>query len=183
MHDTPSDKLSSEDNSSNREGHRPTNEELSKLYPNPKTYDEKLEDRKSIQAKMLAKQPRHIVMYVAVRLFMVTFLGALVLTVAPQIVMWNVISGVFFVVLLALLWLGIVAWQYSEISSILYMKDLSPRSFFGFYSLIIAPLMIVAFYIINKQVHGYFLVLMYVLLFLIHMVCLHLLIKNLSRQR
>ena len=183
MHDTLSDKLSSEDNSSNREGQRPTNEELGKLYPNPKTYDEKLEDRKTIQAKILAKQPRHIVTYVAVRLFVVVFLGVLVITAAPQIVMWNVISGVFFVVLLALLWLGIVAWQYSEISSILYKKDLNSGSFFGFYLLIIAPLMIVACYIINERAHGYFLALMYGLLFLMHTLCLHLLIKNLSRQR
>lgn len=183
MYNTPSGKLSPEDNSSNREGQRPTNEELSKLYPNPKTYDEKLEDRKTIQAKILARQPRHIVAYVAVRLFIVVLLGALVITAAPQIVMWNIISGVFFMVFLALLWLGIVAWQYSEISSILYNKDLSSGSFFGFYLLIIAPLMVVACYIINERVHGYFLVLMYCLLFLMHALCLYLLIKNLSRQR
>lgn len=182
MRNTAVDKFDSEDKGYTTK-QRLSNEELSKLYPNPKTYEEKLQDRKVINAKILAKQPRHVAVHTAVRLFVVVFLGAAIISAAPQIVMWNVISGVFWVTLLALFWLGIVAWQYSEISSVLYKKEISVGSFFGSYLLIIAPSMIIACYIINERVHDYSMVVMYSFIFLIHFLCVYLLLKYLSSQR
>lgn len=162
---------------------RLSNEELSKLYPTPKSYADKLEDRKTIQSTIQAKQPQHIAIYTALRLFIAILLGMAIASATPHMAIWNVISGVFGVALLALFWLGIIAWQYSEISSMLYKKEISVGSFFGFYLLVIAPLTIIACYIINEYMHSYLLVLTYGVLFLAHLLCVHLVIKNLSPQQ
>lgn len=162
---------------------RLSNEELSKLYPTPKSYGDKLEDRKTIQSTIQAKQPQYIAIYTALRLFIVILLGIALVSATPHIVMWNVISGVFGVALLALFWLGIVAWQYGEIASVLYKKEISIGSFFGFYLLVIAPLMIIACYMINQHIHSHLLILTYGALFLIHLLCVHFVIKNLSRKQ
>lgn len=160
-----------------------TTEQLDKIYPVAKTYEDRRKDRQDREARWLRRQPNHITAYVAVRLFILATLVALLFKLVPALVAWNVISGAFNIVLCVLVIIAITKWQGGQMSLALSQKDLNETVFFTIYVIIPAPLMILALSRANSQESLMVVLSFYVLLFLVHFLCIYGLIRLLSRTR
>jgi hypothetical protein len=152
------------------------NIQLSNLYPKPKTYEERMQDQNDREARRLKHQPRNLALSTATRLFAIVGIGSLLLTLVPILAAWF-----FNLVLCVLILLAIIKWQTSEIASALYGKGLNDVTFFTLYSIIIAPFTVFALYQTNVQMNLLIILSVYILLFLIHLLCVHLLIRFMSR--
>lgn len=162
---------------------RLSNEELSELYPKAKTYDQRLADQQLHEIRVLARQPRHLALSTATRLFIVAGLGALFLSLAPAILFFNIFAGAFAVTLCAIIVLGIGKWQTSEVSSHLYRKGLDGTGFLTFHLLALTPIMIVALYFINTRIDWPYPPVFYVVLFSLHFLLIRSLIRYLLRRQ
>ncbi|MDB5187118.1 MAG: hypothetical protein JWM07_590 [Candidatus Saccharibacteria bacterium] len=157
--------------------------ELGKLYPKPKTYDQQRTDRQAREQRRLMRMPRHVAFSTATRLFILISLGAFFLSAAPVILFYNVLTGAFWVVALALIILGVIKWQGGEASTALYSLGLNDSGFLTLYALTIAPIGIVALYILNTHINGALLVILYIGIFILNYVIIRALIRYLIKQQ
>lgn len=161
---------------------RLSNIELSDLYPKPKTYEDRINDQEEREVRRLNRQPRHLSLSTATRLFAVVAIGTLLYTLTPTLVAWNVISGVFNIVLCMFILFGIIKWQASEVSAAISSSDINDTSFLYLYLCTLGPITAVALYQTNRQEGLLTILLAYVILFLLHFLCIHLLVRYMSRQ-
>lgn len=152
------------------------------IYPTAKTLEERLKGDKNREQMMFSRQPRHLALSTATRLFIVIFLGMMLFKLAPAIVAWNVLSGAFNVVLGALALLLIVKWQTSIISTAMDKKGVNDSSFFGLYLAVLVAPMVIACHYINRQNDVMVLIALYAGLFLIHYLAIQLLIRMLLKR-
>jgi hypothetical protein len=157
---------------------RLTNIQLGNLYPKPKTYEERLQDQNDREMRRLKRQPRYLALSTATRLFVIVVIGSLLFPLAPILAAWF-----FNLVLCALLLLAIIKWQTSEISSALYSKGLNGTAFLVTYMITLAPLTVAALYQTNKQANLLIMLSTYAFLFLVHFLCVRLLIRFMSRAQ
>jgi small-conductance mechanosensitive channel len=164
------------------EKRRLNNTQLSELYPTPKTPEERMQEQNDREIRRLTRQPRYLVLAIATRLFFIATLASMLFTLAPSLVAWNVISGVFNLVLCVFILLGIIKWQTAEISSALYNKGLNNITFLTLYLVILAPLVATALFYTNKQAGLVLVLSIYASFYLIHFLCIRFLIRFLDRQ-
>lgn len=162
---------------------RPDRTELGKLYPKPKTYDQQQAEQQAREQRRLRRMPRHVAFSTSTRLFILTSLGAFFLSSAPTILFLNLLSGAFWVVALALIILGVIKGQGGEASTALYSYGLNDTGFLTLYALTIAPIGVIALYLINIHVHGIFLAVSYMTLLIVHYVIIRGFIRYLIKKQ
>ena len=153
------------------------NVDTTSIYSTAKTSEERLQDKQDHELMILGRQPQHLALSAAIRLFIIVALGMLLFKVMPAIVAWNVLSGAFNVVLGALILFGIAAWQVGEIRTAMNKKGVNDATFFGIYAVVFATPMMIAFHAINQQT-GLLVVVLYAGLFLIHYVLIRFLMQS-----
>lgn len=158
-----------------------TTEQLNKIYPVAKTYEDRRKDRQDREARRLKHQPRHLALSTATRLFILAALVFALVTFSPILLSLNGISGMFNIALCALLVIAIIKWQVGEISAGLYSKGLNDTAFFTLYLFMLTPLTSVALYQANRQTDALLILVLYTLLFLVHFICTFILIRFVSR--
>lgn len=173
----------STDNTAQKEGttdqkHKLTNVELSELYPKPKTYEDRLQDQNDREVRRIKRQPRHLTLSVATRLFAIVAIGALILTYVLVLAAWF-----FNLVLCVLALLLVIKWQTSEISSAMYSKGLNDTTFLTLYFTTLAPLTAAGLYYANAQASTLIILAMYAIIFIAHFVGVHLLLRFIFRVR
>lgn len=156
--------------------------DLKNIYPTAKTSEDRLKDDQDRERMLLSRQPRNLALFTATRLFIVVVLGMILFHFAPAIVMWNVISGAFNLVLGALLLFAIVKWQAGELSTAMDKKGVNDLSFFGVYLVVFVTPMVFACYYINHQ-DLLVMAMLYVCLFLLHLLFVYLLVRMLLKQQ
>jgi hypothetical protein len=127
---------------------RPTNEQLSDLYPTPKTFDEIEAENNARQKRIAARAPQHIVATTSLRLYSIYALIGLVLFAIPDLVVGGSIYGVALSFLFGIAWLGYTAWILQYILQDLYALAISATTFFSAYIICISvPLALGTFFV------------------------------------
>ena len=151
---------------------------LAKLYPTPKTYEERAQEQKNRELRRLRRIPRHLALYAAVRLFIILVLGVFIYALSPVLIMW-----MFNLVLCVLVLLGLVKWLTGDISAALAMKGLNTTSFYTLYGIVIAPLTAVALHLANTQSHTSTMLLFDTAAFLLHYAAIAIVITLMIRAQ
>jgi hypothetical protein len=112
---------------------RPSNEELSELYPTPKTYDELELENNERQKRIASRMPRHIVVSTNLRLYSIYMLAGIVLYAIPDLVVDGSIYGVAMSFVFGMVWLGFTVWVMRYILRDLYASVINTETFFGTY--------------------------------------------------
>ena len=152
--------------------------DLTKLYPTPKTYEERAQEREDRELRRIRRIPHHLALYAAVRLFIIITLGVLVYALSPVLVMW-----IFNLVLCVLVLLSLVKWLTGDISAAFDKKGLNSTSFYTLYGIIIAPLTAVALHLANTQSHASTMLLFYAAAFLLHYAAIAIVITLMIRAQ
>lgn len=167
--------------SEQKHGLRPS--DLSGLYPKAKTYDQQLADQRTRELRRAARQPRHVSFVVTIRLFSLVFLVALFISLIPIILFANVLAGAFFIVLLAIILIGIGKWQAGEVSSVLYKKGLDDTGFLTLYLLILAPAMVAVLCQINTRATIAYVIMLYAGMFALHFAVIYGLLQYMIKRQ
>lgn len=124
-------------------GQKPDSDQssLSALYPNPKTYEQRQNDRQEVAARHLGQKPHHIIISTSLRLFGVLVAMLVILNIIPKLLLWNVLSGVSLSFLLGLAVLGILYGTSQRIQTDFEQLNLSAGPLFIAYTMSIIPLL------------------------------------------
>lgn len=112
---------------------RLSNEQLSDLYPKPKTYEERSAENTERQQRIASQQPQHIYASTSWRLYAIYALAGLVLFVIPDLVMSASIYGVAVSFLFGIVWLWAATQLLQAVLRDLYALALNSASFFALY--------------------------------------------------
>lgn len=178
MSDIPTDPQNSANST-----HLLSNAELSELYPKPKTYEQKLIDQKDRELRILSRQPRHLALSTASRLFILISIAVLLLSTAPVMILSNVLAGVSMTALFMIILMGVAKWQVDEISSAFYLKGLNARSFLTVHLFIFVPVMSIVLHQINTTFQGIYIAVSYAVLYLIHYIYIRGLLQYATKKQ
>ena len=125
--------------------------ELSELYPQPKTYDQQVADQADRARRQLARRPKFFVLNLTMRLYALAAAAALLVTMVPAIIFFNIIAGVFGVALLMILLLGACKWQADEVSALCDRAGINAGGFLLLYFTAIGPMTALGLFAVNTQ--------------------------------
>ena len=154
-------------------------EQLSELYPTPKTFEERRLEQDERDMRRLARLPKHPALSIGVRLY-AACIGFLVATlpvsglVKDQMI-W-LMAGVFTSFLLGLVGLGFMLWMILQIIATFQKLSRSPAVFFATYIGSMAPLGYVVYLLLGAGLA------LYAVLTVVHFVLVYVVVKLMLRQ-
>ena len=115
---------------------------LASLYPRAKSFDELQQEREESKARWAKRLPQHIIISTAIRIYLVMATAFIIISSVPNLVAWNLMSGVFASFLLALFWVGFSYSQFKLISTALQQTGIGTATFFVPYTLSLISILI-----------------------------------------
>lgn len=117
-----------------------TPEQLSKLYPTPKTYDELREERKQLDAYHESQRPKFAALQITATMAVLVAVALAIIGFIPWLIMSNPMLGTCFGIFLGMVWLGLAKFSLGGVGQIVEQLGLSARAFYTGYSICLPPI-------------------------------------------